>query len=298
MTLAQPVPADAARTLAEAGGQPGAADWRALDQAGRDRAYNNGAAVAGSAAIAAGWAQRSARLRAAVPCAPDLRYAPAPRCCIDLFGDAAASAPLVVFFHGGYWQSRAKEDFGFVAEAALAAGLPVALVGYSLAPAATLDAIVQECRQALAFLHAGGAGGPAVRPLLLAGWSAGAHLAASVLDGAGVLGGLAISGVYDLEPIRHTYLNTALGLDAAAAQRLSPLAGPGGAAVPLDLAWGADELPALRWQSARYALQRQAAGLPGHGLAVPHTHHFDILDTLAAPGGVLARALLRLAGTR
>jgi arylformamidase len=260
------------------------------DQALRDSAYNNAAAVAGSAAITGAWARRGEALRALPQARLGWPYGSAPRQSIDCFEGTDAALPLLVFFHGGYWQSRCKEDFSFVAQGPLALGFSVALVGYTLAPQATLPAIVQECRDALATLReAFGA-----RPLLLAGWSAGAHLAASLMDEPGVLGGLLISGVYELEPLRHTYLNQALQLDEATAAACSPLRCPPGGQRPVALAWGGEELPALRAQSERYGDERLARGLPTRDMPLSGHHHFSVLEELAVPEGALAQALLHL----
>jgi arylformamidase len=111
--------------------------------------------------------------------------------------------------------AHAKEGFSFVAEGPLAHGFRVAVAGYTLAPEATMDGIVREARTALRWLHQRLAtlGGDPAR-LYVSGWSAGGHLAAMLMDEPLVAGGLAISGLFDLEPIRLCYLNEKLGLDA------------------------------------------------------------------------------------
>ena len=139
-----------------------------MDRAALDAAYNNGAAVPGSAQIVADWRRRSEILRTS---SKELRYGSADRNRIDYF-EAKAGAPLLVFIHGGYWQNREKETFGFLAAGPLAHGISVALIGYTLAPEKRLDGIVAEVRAALDFLS---------RPLLVSGWSAGGHLTAMVM---------------------------------------------------------------------------------------------------------------------
>ena len=110
----------------------------------------------------------------------------------------------------------------------------VALIGYTLAPQKRLDGIVAEIRAALDWLDE-----KYGNKLLVSGWSAGGHLTAMAMNHPAVKAGLAISGIYDLEPIRHCYVNDKLGLDEAEARRNSP----GPTAKPLVLAYGADELP-------------------------------------------------------
>ncbi len=125
--------------------------YRGMDRAALDAAYDNTAAVANSAALLADFDARSARLRAAMPQHLDLRYGSAERNRIDYFAAAptARPAPILIFIHGGYWQMRAKETFSFLAAGPLAHGIHVALPGYSLAPAITLDGIVGEVRAAI-----------------------------------------------------------------------------------------------------------------------------------------------------
>ena len=199
-------------------------DWRSLDRAALGEAYNSAAAVANSGAITASWEPRSAAVRQRTDAILDLAYGPRPRNRIDFIKCDPPRAPTLVFVHGGYWQMRAKESFAFAATGPLAAGINVALVGYTLAPAASMDEIVAEIRSALDWLAAKlPALGGDPEKLLLSGWSAGAQLAAMTMDHPSVRGCLAISGIYDLEPMRHCYVNDKLGLDEATALRNSPI---------------------------------------------------------------------------
>ena len=247
-----------------------------------DAAYNNSAAVADSPRILAGWQARSDEMRASRPDFLDLRYGDAERNRIDLF-EAGKGAPLLAFIHGGYWQMRAKEQFSFLAAGPLAKGISVALVGYTLAPAKRLDAIVAEVRAGIAWLAAR----HAPHGVFVSGWSAGGHLAAMSLGWPEVRGGLAISGIFDLEPIRLCYLNDKLGLDEEEARRNSPSLRLPGPAKPLYIAYGTEELPELRRQSQEYGAARQRAGSPGRTEALTGRNHFTILEELASPDGKL-----------
>jgi arylformamidase len=266
--------------------------YRGMDRAALDAAYNNSAAVADSARILQDWDARSARLRAARPQHLDLRYGPAERSRIDYFV-ADPRGPVLAFIHGGYWQMRAKETFGFLAVGPLAHGINVALLGYTLAPDARLDGIVAEVRAGLRWLAAQLVryGGDAER-FVISGWSAGGHLAAMSLAEPAVRGALAISGIYELEPIRRCYLNDKLRLDADEARRNSPLLNLPRESPPLILAYGGAELPELVRQSEDFAAARTRAGLPGRSVALAGHNHFTILEELARPDGALT-ALVR-----
>lgn len=268
--------------------------YKGMSRIELDAAYNNSLAVANSTELMAGFDELSAQLRRRPEVRIGLRYGPAPRNLIDYF-PAAQPGPVVVFIHGGYWQMRTKENFSFLAKGLLAHGLHVAMVGYTLAPDASLAHIVDEVRSSMDWLaaHAAEMGGD-VQRIVVSGWSAGGHLTAMCMDAPGVVGGLAISGIYDLEPVRLSYLNDKLGLSPADVPWQSPALLPL-SPKPLVIAYGQAELPELQAQSQAFFAARTAAGLPGQLLALPGANHFTILNELADPAGALALAVGQLA---
>jgi arylformamidase len=271
-----------------------APDWRGMSQQDRDDGLNNGAAVAGSGEIVAEWDRRAADMRARHSQHLDLRYGPRERNRIDFF-KAAEKAPTLVFIHGGYWQMRAKENFSLFAGGPMMYGINVAMIGYTLAPEATLDQIVAEIHAGIDFLaeQLPALGGDPNR-IAVSGWSAGGHLTAMALSNPKVMGAVAISGIYDLEPIRHSYLNVKLGLDELTSQRNSPMAHAAGPMKPLALVVGGGELPLLRKQTADFAGHRAKYGLPVSYEEIPDADHFSVMDQLASPTGritVLIRQL-------
>lgn len=260
-----------------------------LDEAARQAAYDNTSAVANSAAQLADFEARSAVILQKTAADWDVPYGAAERQKFDFIA-GKKGAPTLLFIHGGYWQMRHKNTFRFVLQGALAQGLNAALVGHTLAPQATLTQIVEEVRRSIAAvrahtLHNGGAD-----RILLCGWSAGGHLTAMCLDAPGVVAGLGISGIYDLGPIRHNYLNAALQLSDADVQALSPLRLPL-VHKPFITAFGTAELPQLQAQSQAFAEYRSAQ-VHDALLAVKDADHFSILNALAAPDGALLQALL------
>jgi len=181
---------------------------------------------------------------------------------------------------------RAKEAFTLFAEGPMAHGINVALIGYTLAPEATLEEIVAEINRGLDFLaeQLPALGGDANR-IAVSGWSAGGHLTAMALSHPRVMGGVAISGIYDLEPIRHSYLNEKLRLDEAMSRRNSPILQAGGPIKPLALTAGSGELPLLRRQTADFAAHRTKYGLPVSYEEIPGADHFTIMDQMLRPEG-------------
>ena len=271
-----------------------ALDWRKMSQQERDLGLNNGVAVAGSGDIVAGWDRLSAEMRRRYSAHLDLRYGPRQRNRID-FLKVRDEGPTLLFIHGGYWQNRAKETFALFAEGALAYGINVALIGYTLAPDATLDQIVAEIHAGIDYLAAQlPALGGDTKGIVVSGWSAGGHLTAMALSNPHVKAGMAISGIYDLEPIRHSYLNDKLGLDAAMSHRNSPMMVAGGAMKPLSLVVGSAELPLLRKQTADFAGHRAKYGLPVTYEEIPGADHFTIMNELASPTGRITTLIRQL----
>lgn len=271
-----------------------APDWRSMNQQQRDLGLNNSTAVAGSTGIVTGWEQRSAELRQRHPAHLDLRYGPRERTRID-FLKAGENAPTLLFIHGGYWQARAKEVFTVFAEGPMAHGINVALIGYTLAPDATLDGIVAEVHQGIDYLtgqlpELGAASGG----IVVSGWSAGGHLTSMALSHPKVRAGMAISGIYDLDPIRHSYLNEKLRLDGPMAHRNSPMVQPGGAPKPLSLVAGSGELPLLRKQTADFAGHRARYGLPVTYEEIPGADHFSIMNEMLSPQGRITTLIRQL----
>jgi arylformamidase len=269
-------------------------DWGAMSRAARDAAYNNGAAVANSAALSQERREASAVYRAAHGKALDLPYGARDRNKWDLYPGTEAATPCFVFIHGGYWQMNDREGFACLAEGLAAHGWSLALPGYTLAPDASLAAIVAELRAALDWLAENGPRHGVAGPIVVSGWSAGGHLAALLLDHPAVAAGLAISGVYELGPLRDTYLNDKLRLTDDEIGALSPLRLPV-VQKPLVIAYGSNELQALVNDSRMLHARRAAAHAPGALVPVAGADHFTILRELRSPSGALVRQALALA---
>ncbi|WP_334361392.1 MULTISPECIES: alpha/beta hydrolase [unclassified Bradyrhizobium] len=270
-------------------------NWAALSQAERDAAYDNNAAVRNSAALIAERNRLSETLRASRKSFLDMPYGDREKTKIDLYPAAEKTAPCLVFLHGGYWQRNSREVFAMLVEGVAAHGWSVAIPGYSLAPDASLTEIVTEISRSLDWLAQNGESYGISGPVVLSGWSAGAHLVAMALDHPRVAAGLAISGVYDLVPIRDTGLNNALKLTDQEITRLSPLRLPA-VHKRLDIAYGMAELPALVFDSIKLHEARIAAGAPGKLFPIEGADHFSILSELRRPDGALVDIARKLVG--
>jgi arylformamidase len=245
----------------------------------------------------------SASMRERLPHRRNERYGPGPLQVIDLFPAKAPNSPVFVFIHGGYWRALSKDHFGFIAEPLLDAGAAVAMVDYDLCPAVPLGTVVEQVAQAVTWVRgqAHGINGNPDR-LIVAGNSAGAHLAAMMLSrdwndsskGAFIQGAVLVTGIYDLAPIPHIQVREDVALTAEDIERLSPLRLTPRVKAPVVVAVGGDE-PVL-WidQSARYQRHLVAGGMESEYMLLPGHHHFSISRAIAEPEGKLFRAMRRL----
>ena len=263
--------------------------------------YNNRARVPEHPDLIAGWARDAAAWRERqAPRA--LRYGPGARHVIDLFpgGD---EGPIVVFIHGGYWQALDGSFFSHLAAGLNAHGVGVAIPSYHLCPDVSVNHIIGEMREACRELAKLG------RSLVVSGHSAGGHLTTMMLltdwtrYGAPadlIKGGLSISGLYELEPVRLAYVNEALKLDANEARALSPihhLPHDAGTLPPLLLAVGAAELPEFVRQQRDFAAEARKRNWRLGEIELAQHNHFSVLETLASREAALFPPLARLIQT-
>jgi arylformamidase len=269
-------------------------DWGTMSKAERDAAYNNSVAVNNSAELNAAREAASAAFRTAHAGHLDLRYGPKERNAWDLFPASDANAPCLVFIHGGYWQRNSREQFANLIAGPHARGWSAALPGYTLAPDATLTEIVAEIHAALDWLALNGPLHGIKGAIVLSGWSAGGHLTAACHGHPLVSAGLAISGIFELGPIRDTYLNDKLNLSDSEIETLSPLRLPM-AKKPLAITYGTAELPPLVADSRNLHARRAAEHLPGPLIPVAGADHFTIVHALRDADGELTKQLMLLA---
>lgn len=265
--------------------------WNGFSKDELDKAYNNSLAVSNSADLISAWSTHSQVARDRLAGSLGIPYGQGHYQSYDLFL-AGDSAPLVVFVHGGFWQNRSKSDFSFIAQNLVKAGISVAILGYTLAPFATIDQIVNDVKNGIRAIHSSAVihntkqGG-----IWLIGWSAGAHLITMALDEPCVIGGTAISGIYDLEPMRHCYINDKLQLTAEASLKNSPIHLTVHFGKELDLFIGDAELPEMIRQTQTFAEYRRVSNQPGLIRSLGGFNHYTIFDELINPEGSIFLSL-------
>jgi arylformamidase len=277
-----------------------------MDQTTLDGQYSPSSRIASLDARLREYERLSAAARRDHPVRTALAYGPHPAELLDYFpGGGAGRPPLLVFVHGGNWQALGRAESAFAVPPLLAAGAAVAVLEYGLAPGVGLDAMAGMVRRAVDWLlrHADGLGFDA-RRLHLCGTSAGAQLAAMALlpgpsegpDVSGrITGAVLLSGMYDLEPVRLSYVNEALRLDEAGARRNSPLRLLPARLPPTVVARGGNETEEYVRQHERMVTALRARDVVTEVVA-ERRDHFDLPYDLGVPGTGLGDAVMTQLG--
>lgn len=281
--------------------------YNTYDQATLDAQYNPRASVPDHVAIFERHAQMSEKARYHFPCRLDVAYGPSDAERLDIFPSEIKGAPVLIYFHGGFWRSRDKADFSFLSRAFVPLGATLVLVNYALCPAVSMDTLIGQCFKAIAWTqrHCTEFGGDSER-VFVAGHSAGAHIATMALiadaEGSGPMpkgylkGGTAISGLFELEPVRRSYVNSDLRLTPEQVERNSPWRHLPNRSAPLVVTVGQLETAEFRRQSLEFGEAWTERGLPGETFEVPHHHHYTILDVLLDPTSRLMNAMRQQIG--
>lgn len=288
-------------------------------QAYYDRQYNARASVQDAAALIVRYTHESQAAAGLSEAIKNVAYSARNTDVLDIYlpqtkNNSAQGAPVFIFIHGGYWRALSKKDSAFMAPALTQAGALVVVPEYDLAPAVTLDHIVDQMRQMFAWvvrniaIYGGdarnicvcgsSAGGHLVGMLLAKGWQEDYDLPASATPASA----FPLSGLFDLQPLLHTHINGWMQLDDAAAMRNSPRFVLPDASThsqcQLRVAVGEFESREFHRQSREYLAAWKARLLPGQWVEAPATNHFDLPLQLAQPQSIVHQTALELMGLR
>jgi arylformamidase len=287
--------------------------FRDYTQAELDSQYDNRSRVPNHEEIYQARAEEAGAVLADFKTRLDVSYGPSGEETLDIYlpdspSSTTGGAPVNVFLHGGYWYSRHKDDFRFLARGLVPAGAVLVIVNYALIPSVDLSELVRQCRAAVAWTYrnADAFGGDSDR-IHVSGHSAGGHLTTMMMatDWPGykdnlpadlVKSGLAISGIYDLEPIRMSYMQKTLRFTPEDVSAFSPITLTPATGAPLTVAVGGDESEEFLRQSEEFAHAWQRPGIDCSLKVVPGMNHFTILGEFADPKSDLTKAVQKQMG--
>jgi len=274
------------------------------DQAEFDRQFNPRLTAEDPDSVPSRRAALSDALRARRPHVLGLSYGEREREFVDVFPADDPGAPVLVYFHGGYWRTGSARENNYMAEPFVDAGVCVAVVNYDLCPIVPIGTVVAQTRTAIGWIAAniGAHGGDASR-LFLLGHSAGAHLVAMALaDDTGsvpfdaITGAAVVAGIYDLDPVVRAAVNDEIGIKPDDVAPYSPLANPPRAPIPLIVAVGLAESEEWVRQSRLYENCAKAAGCPVERIDFPGADHYRPLFDMIRADDPLRLAILSRMG--
>lgn len=279
------------------------------DQAALDAAYDQAAYAPNREQLIQRRLTNSAAARVRVGTPERVAYGAAAIETLDIYRAAKTPAPIFVFIHGGAWRGGRAEEFAPPAEMFRDAGAHYVVPDFSWVQEVGGSLLVmadQVCR-AVAWVARNAArfGGDPGR-LFVGGQSSGGHLAGVALTTdwerkfdlpADIIkGGLLLSGMYELAPVRLSKRSQYVAFDDETVAELSPMRHLDHLCAPLVLIYGTLETPEFQRQSRDFAAAVAEAGKPVRLLVGAHYNHFELQETLANPYGLAGRAALELMG--
>ena len=304
MALTDSAPAAGQKAAQAQPKKKGPAVWLDMDQAELDAAYDQSKYAPNQALVQARRVVLSQRARAALGEPLRFAYGSSEIEALDVYRAQQANAPISVFIHGGAWRNGRAADFAYLAEIFVRAGAHSVILDFTNIDAAqgNLMIMARQVRSAVAWVYKNAArfGGDAQR-LYVCGHSSGSHLASTVVSADWqklglpcdlVKGALLCSGMYDLQPVRLSARSNYVKFTDEIEAELSALRHLDRIVCPLIVAYGTCETPEFQRQARDFAAALEAAGKP-HELIVGEAYnHFEMLETLANPYGLLGRAML------
>jgi arylformamidase len=283
--------------------------WLDMDQQELDAAYDQSKYAPNQALVQERRLTNSARARAALGAPLRLAYGASAIEGLDVYRTQRAGAPVNVFIHGGAWRNGRASDFAYLAEIFVHAGAHSVILDFTNIDDAggNLMTMARQVRSAVAFVYKNAAsfGGDPDR-LYVSGHSSGGHLAGTVvtadwekdfgLPADVVKGGLLCSGMYDLKPVRLSHRSSYVKFTDEIEDELSALRHLDRCVCPLIVGYGTCETPEFQRQARDFAAALEAAGKPVKLLVGQAYNHFEMLETLANPYGLLGRAVLEQMG--
>jgi arylformamidase len=277
--------------------------YKGYDQAALDRQYNNRLQVPDYATHMERWEMLSRQTEKECPAVKNIPYAALPLEQLDIYPSPQPSSKTLIFIHGGYWHTLDKRSFQFIGKAFRNDSITTVLINYPLAPVVSIDQIATSCRLVIQWLYQNISaynGDPA--QLYIAGHSAGGHLSAMLLATDWrhfnllpdtIKGACVISGLFNLMPVRLSYINMVLKMKTETALRNSPVHLLPASPCPLSIVVGSNETNEFLDQSKElYTCWKET--IPAEIIQVQDSNHYSIVETMLDPQSCLHQAMRRL----
>jgi len=279
--------------------------WLDMDQQELDKAYSQFLYAPNIQQVIARYRTNSALVRKRLGEPLRFAYGSKPIESLDVYPTTHPDAPVHIFIHGGAWQQGTAESYGFPAELFNNAGVHYVVPDFSWVQDTddSLYPIVDQLRQAVAWVYRNAKefGGNADR-IYLSGHSSGGHLAGVMLTTdwqkeAGlpadiIKGGLCCSGIFDLKPVRLSSRGEYIRFTDEMEDAFSPIRHLDNLHAPVIVAYGSYETPEFKRQSRDFAKAVADAGKRVQLIVAENYNHFEVIETLANPHGILGRAVL------
>ena len=281
--------------------------WKNMDQVELDAAYDQSFYAPLLRQTTKRWAAISKETRARLGNPKHVSYGPTAIETMDIFTTKKPNAPIFVFIHGGAWRHGAGKSYAFPAEMFVNAGAHYITLDFINVDAAKGDItpMADQVRHAIMWVHKNAStfGGDANR-LYIGGHSSGGHLCGVALTtdwqkdyGAPadiVKGGLCMSGMYDLKPVRLSARGHYVKFTDAMEQAMSSQRHIANLRVPVICTYGTNETPEFQRQNRDFAAAVKAAGKSVELIEAPDYNHFEMCESLGNPYGPNGRAALKM----
>ena len=278
--------------------------WLDMDQKALDDAYDQAVYAPNIQQVIGRYATNSEAVRARLGPPQRHAYGASAIEALDIFPTLRPNAPIHVFIHGGAWRTGLAKNYCFAAEPFVAAGAHFVVPDFAnvTETGGDLMPMAEQVRRAIAWVHknARGFGGDPER-IYLSGHSSGAHLAGTALitdwtalgtPGDVIKGAVLCSGMYDLKPARLSARSSYVKFTDAVEDALSTQRHLARIPCPVVLAYGTKETPEFQRQTRDFAAALEKAGKPMQLLVADGYNHFEIIETMANPYGLIGRAAL------
>ncbi|MCC6775810.1 MAG: alpha/beta hydrolase [Hyphomicrobiales bacterium] len=278
--------------------------WLDMDQQELDDAYDQAVYAPNRDQVGKRRLANSEKARALLGAPERLAYGPSDIERLDVYRTNRIGAPVSIFVHGGAWRANKAADYALLAEPFVRAGAYCVVLDFINVDDASgsLFPMVEQVRRAVAWVYRNAAsfGGDPAR-LYLTSHSSGSHLSGCVVthdwrkEGLPeniLKGALLSSGMYDLKPVRLSKRSKYVTFTDEMEEALSAQRHLDRLHTPLVLAYGTYETPEFQRQTREFHAAVEATGKPVKLLVGEGYNHFEMLETLANPYGLLGRAAL------